>query len=190
MSGVVVLNQINARIVDSNGLSVALPDGYVLTGNNLGFLVAGTDGTSAQFMRVGSDGSLYSIQSGTWTIRLQDGYGNPLTASIGNPSGLETGLITRNIPISASICTRSTVAASLTAVTILNANVNRRGASVFNDSVAAILKLALGTADVSSTNFTVEMTAGSYYEIPFDFTGRISGIWNVASGAARVSELT
>jgi hypothetical protein len=66
----------------------------VATGNGVA-----TSGT--QRVTIASDNTAFSvnsIQSGTWTIRSQDGYGIPLTASSIAPIGTETGLIVRNIP--------------------------------------------------------------------------------------------
>lgn len=77
-------------------------------------------------------------------------------------------------------------------VLILAANGARQGASITNDS-AAILYLLLGTGTASSTNFTVELYAGDYYELPLNrhgcYTGEIRGIWDSDStGSARVTE--
>jgi hypothetical protein len=66
----------------------------VATGN-------GVATSGAQRVTIASDNTAFSvnsIQSGTWTIRSQDGYGVPLTASSIAPIGTETGLIVRNIP--------------------------------------------------------------------------------------------
>lgn len=84
--------------------------------------------------------------------------------------------------------TLSNVASSATNVTVLAANTARLGATVFNDSTA-ILYLKMG-ATASTTSFTVKVTAGSYYEVPFGYSGVLDGIWDVATGNARVTELT
>lgn len=73
--------------------------------------------------------------------------------------------------------------------TLLAANANRLGATVYNDSTVA-LYLKLG-ATASLTSFTVKMAADSYYEVPFAYTGIIDGIWaSDASGSARITEIT
>jgi len=83
----------------------------------------------------------------------------------------------------------SSVTASLTVVTVLAANVNRLGATVYNEGTG-ILKLQLG-ASASATVYTVAMAAETYYEVPFGYTGILTGLWSVvASNAARVNELT
>lgn len=85
--------------------------------------------------------------------------------------------------------TRTSVNDSATVVTVLAANTARRGATLFNDSTE-IAYVALG-ATATTTDFTVKMAAGDYYEVPFGYTGIITAIWaNNASGAMRVTELT
>ena len=74
--------------------------------------------------------------------------------------------------------------------TILAANANRRGATIWNDSTA-ILYLLLASGTASATNASLSIPAGGYYEVPFGYTGIIKGIWaSDASGAARVTEFT
>jgi hypothetical protein len=82
----------------------------------------------------------------------------------------------------------STVAGSASSVTILAANGGRKGATVVNDSTV-LLYLKLGTT-ASATDYTVKMAADQYYEVPFNYTGRIDGIWASATGNARITELT
>ena len=75
--------------------------------------------------------------------------------------------------------------------TILAANVNRLGATVFNDSTATLF-LSLSVAASSASSFTVRLTSGGYYELPNDaqgYVGTITGIWSAANGAARVTEM-
>jgi hypothetical protein len=89
----------------------------------------------------------------------------------------------------ASTNTRSSIAGAAVDTLILATNTSRLGATVFNDSTA-ILYLSLGTAAASTTDFTLKMSAASYYEVPFGYTGQIRGIWASATGSARVGELT
>ena len=85
--------------------------------------------------------------------------------------------------------TQSIVAASASDVTILASNTARFGATVFNDSTA-LLYLLLANTTSSATVFTTKMPAGSYFEVPFGYTGVIKGIWASATGNARVTEIT
>lgn len=85
--------------------------------------------------------------------------------------------------------TSSSVTSVATDATILAANADRKGATVFNESTATLrLLVAAGTS--SATNYTVKLLAGAYYEVPFGYTGVIKGIWDAANGAARVTEFT
>lgn len=80
------------------------------------------------------------------------------------------------------------VAASASAVTLLDENNDARLRAVFNDSTAT-LYLKFG-ASASATSFTVKITAGSYFEFPTGplYTGLVTGAWSSATGAARVTE--
>jgi hypothetical protein len=109
------------------------------------------------------------------------------------PTATDTALVVAVSPNSfvatSSTSTRTSVAASVTAVTLLASNTSRRGATVFNDSATATLKVGLGSS-VTSTDFTVLLTSNGYYEVPFGYTGIITGIWSLATGNARITELT
>lgn len=87
-----------------------------------------------------------------------------------------------------STATRTDVASSAASVTLLASNASRKGATIYNDSTK-VLYAKFGTTATSS-DFTVKMNAGDYYEVPFSFTGRIDGIWSSAQGSARMTELT
>lgn len=89
---------------------------------------------------------------------------------------------------SASTSTLSNVAGSATSVTLLASNTARLGGSIYNDSTA-ILYVKFGTP-ASTTSFNVEMYSNDYFEIPFNYSGIITGIWISATGAARVMEVT
>lgn len=86
---------------------------------------------------------------------------------------------------------QSSVADNAASTTILASNANRLGATVTNDSSAA-LYLLLGSGAASTTSYTVRITQYGYYEVPFGYTGQINGIWasDPNDGAARVTELT
>ena len=96
----------------------------------------------------------------------------------------------KTVGAGSTTATLSNVASSATSVTILAANANRKGASFFNDSTA-ILYLALTSSAASTTNYTVQIPAGAYYELePAAYTGQLTGIWASANGNARVTELS
>lgn len=89
----------------------------------------------------------------------------------------------------ASTAIRSSVASATANTVLLAANTNRQSAAVYNDSTA-ILYLALGAANASTSDYTVQVQAGGYYEVPVKYTGDIKGIWAAANGFARVTELS
>lgn len=84
---------------------------------------------------------------------------------------------------------QTSVASSASDVTILASNGGRRGAAVYNDSTA-ILYLLLATGTSSNSNYTVQVPASGYYEVPAWYAGVIKGIWASANGNARVTEWT
>jgi hypothetical protein len=75
----------------------------------------------------------------------------------------------------------------VSSVTLLAANANRKGATIFNDS-AATLYVKFGTT-ASATSFNATLGRREYLEVA-NYTGRIDGIWTAAAGAARITELT
>lgn len=92
--------------------------------------------------------------------------------------------------VRASTGANASVADSASSVTILASNANRLGATVYNDS-SATLFLLLGSTVASATNYTCKVVANGYYEVPFGYTGQLTGIWasDPGDGAARVTEL-
>jgi hypothetical protein len=84
----------------------------------------------------------------------------------------------------------SNVAASITNVTLLAANANRRRTVIVNDSTSN-LRIKFG-ATASSTSFTYLLYPQDTYEsVPFrEYLGIIDGIWESAVGSARVTEMS
>ena len=109
------------------------------------------------------------IAAGVWALRVSDP----------NASGGGGGNTT---------ATTSNVAGSAASVTLLVSNSLRKGFTIHNDS-SANLYVKFG-ATASLTSFTVKMVSQAYFEVPFDYTGRVDGIWDSATGAARVTEIT
>lgn len=83
---------------------------------------------------------------------------------------------------------QSSVAGSASSVSLLASNANRLGATIYNDSTSN-LYVRLGST-ASTSNFTVKLAQDDYYEVPFGYTGAIDGIWDSATGNARITELT
>lgn len=92
------------------------------------------------------------------------------------------------VDTTSAIGTLSAVASSITSTVILAANADRNGATFTNASTAT-LYLALA-ASASNSAYTVKLLTDDYYELPFNYTGVISGIWSSANGNVAVTELT
>jgi hypothetical protein len=77
------------------------------------------------------------------------------------------------------------IPAANVATAILPADSTRLGFSVFNQSPTDTLYLLLSNVGtVSQTYCTVPLQPNAYYEVPFNYTGPVSGIWgSVAPGA-------
>jgi len=72
--------------------------------------------------------------------------------------------------------------------TIATASTGRLGCTIFN-SGPGNLHVLLGTGTASTSVFTVRLSAGDYYEVPFNYTGLIGGIFATA-GTAEVTQVS
>jgi hypothetical protein len=72
--------------------------------------------------------------------------------------------------------------------TIATESTGRLGCTIFN-SGPGNLHVLLGTATASTSVFTARLSAGDYYEVPFNYTGLIGGIFATA-GTAEVTQLS
>lgn len=72
--------------------------------------------------------------------------------------------------------------------TILAANANRLGGTVYNDSVNTLKLLLTTGGTASATAFSYNLQPTATFEIPFGYTGAIIGFASAASGNARVTE--
>jgi hypothetical protein len=121
--------------------------------------------------------------SGAWPVKLTDGAGNLLSSTSG---ALDVNVkSTTNGP---STSANTSISRSGTNQTFLVANPNRKGATIYNNS-SALLYVLFG-ANATTSSFTVRLATQSYYEVPFNYLGRIDGIWTSAgAGTALISEL-
>jgi hypothetical protein len=170
-------------------------DGAAVTGNPV--LIGGQDGTNAQSLLTDTSGRLNAVGAAAQGAAVA---GNPVLIGAEDASGNAQRLRTAALPpvgttpgqvvrqVVAQTGAQSSVAGSAASVTLLAANVNRLGATLYNDSNQNFF-VKLG-ATASNTSFTVRMSSQTYYEVPFGFTGQIDGIQNVANGNMRVTELT
>jgi hypothetical protein len=91
-------------------------------------------------------------------------------------------------PSTSGTATPTSVGASITSVSLLAANSARKGTTIWNNSTAN-LYVEFGAIATTSA-FTARLGAGGYYEIPFTYTGIISGIWDAVNGSALVREFS
>lgn len=198
-------------LYNSDGIELTVSGGSTPPVSTSAIMVAGIDAASAaRVLRTHTDGTLFvtgsvsatvtSVGQGnagsiaqSWYVQLTNG-----SAAIGNNQAAAL-FVTGNVTVTNIVTTsiqRSTsssvvaVARSATSTTILAANGYRNGASVFNDSNAVLyLRLSGGTA--SSTSYSTKLGAQSYFEVPEDYSGIISGIWaSAGTGNALVTEYT
>ena len=110
--------------------------------------------------------------------------------------GSTTAVPTTSGPGGSATATVTRVAVNAANVTLLAANANRRGATIFNNSPGgANLFAKFGTTaniGAGTESYTVKIANGGYYEVPFGYTGKIDGIWDAAdaNGEALITELT
>ena len=86
------------------------------------------------------------------------------------------------------ISTVTAVAASATVVTLVAANVSRKGLIIYNDgSIPMYIKF--GPAATTSS-FTYKALGGDTFEMgqPI-YTGIVTALWDSASGSARITQL-
>jgi hypothetical protein len=132
-------------------------------------------------------------QSGTWTVQP----GNTANTTAWKVDGSAvtqpvSGTVTANEGTKRAVSTSvlANVAASVTVVTLQALNTNRLMWMFYNDSSSACYVKFGATA--SATSFTVKVPGNGYYELPATnvYTGIITALWDVATGNARVTELT
>ena len=90
----------------------------------------------------------------------------------------------------ATAATRSSVNAVATNTQLVAANSARLGVGIFNDADVD-LYLAFGSSAATTSNFTIKMAAGGFYEVPDVWAGlEIRGVWAASpTGAARITEV-
>lgn len=86
--------------------------------------------------------------------------------------------------LSSTTVIRSTVAApaNITAAQVLVlANPDRKGLTLWNDSLGNVY-VEFGSVAPTTTEYTVKIAPGGYYELPYLYTGQIQGLWDAAGG--------
>lgn len=155
---------INANLTELEALVTTLQadvaDGISVTG------ALSTVGTISQVNNVNSVGTMMVLTSGS--VAVTDGTVTERRSTTGG--------------------TGPTTFTSTSYGTIATANTGRLGCTIFNEG-AGNLHVLLGTATASTSSYTVRLSSGDYYEVPFNYTGLIGGIFATA-GTARVTTLS
>lgn len=118
-----------------------------------------------------------------------------LEEAFGSNAALPVSGTVTAVPQTSTTGTTTRQAASASNVTLKAANTSRKGLTIFNNTTAAFLFVKLGATAVitaGSESFTIKMAPQSYFEIPFDYTGIVDGIWDSAEASAEalMTELT
>jgi hypothetical protein len=104
--------------------------------------------------------------------------------------GVKTGIGVFDVEASKGTTSvvKTPVAASLTSVTLLAANTNRKVGSIFtNRSNTATLYITLGTpATLNSARML--LPDATYVMDDISYTGVVTGIWNIADGQCNIEE--
>lgn len=146
------------------------------------------DSTGVLAVKQSTAANLNATVVGTGTFAVQATLAAETTKVIGTVNISASQSVT-TIPTTSGTSTPSNVAGSATSVTVLASNSSRKGGTVYNDSTA-ILYLLLNSGSASTTSFTTKLFPDDYFEIPFNYTGALTGIWASATGSARVTEFT
>lgn len=100
-----------------------------------------------------------------------------------------SGTITaESAPVYSTGSTQSSVSVTNSNTTILASNVARLGATIYNEG-SAVCYMKLGST-ASTTSYTMQIASGGYYEVPFNYTGIITGITSSGTAQLRITELT
>lgn len=110
----------------------------------------------------------------------------PLAVAVVDTTGTQLPGFDSSRPTTAIL---TSVPSSITSVTILALNAARRQFIVHNQSTANLYLAFSATSSV--TAFTVLVPSnGEYESVLGGYTGLVTGIWNLANGNARVTEVT
>lgn len=159
-------------------ISLLNPSGYPYRMYNL--LDFYTDGLAAE---LGEDGRIgvqvvdvgYGLLSGADVVTVHGSYIQEYVLSTvekQSSSGVES----------------TSVDVTTTEVTLLAANPNRQGATIYNDSGS---NLNIDFDENISSQFALILTSMAYYEVPFGYTGIIVGKWDsLDQGSAAIREFS
>lgn len=144
-------------------------------------------GTTSNFQKITdtlTDNTLATLSRSVITGQTTGGGGGYVNVKV-NPSGALAVESTSATPDTGTVTTASVTNSN---TTVLASNNNRMGATIYNEgSVTALVKLG---STASATSYTVKIITDAYYEVPFGYTGIITGITASGTATLRVTELT
>lgn len=152
--------------------------------------IGGSDGTNLQPLQVDGSKNLKTVDANSAAI-LADVAKIPAQGQSTMSASTPVAIASDQTPLVSGTATRSNVVAANSDTALLASNTSRKGALFYNDSTA-ILYLAYGSGAASTTSYTVQVGANSFFEMPPApvFTGAIRGIWSAANGNVRITELS
>lgn len=145
---------------------------------------------------VSSVADVANLAKGTIT-RLEGGTLGVLTSitnlAAGTITKVEGGSIVMTLgtvtPVTSTTPTVTSVQGTNVTVALIAANASRKGLTVYNDSTAT-LYARYGTANAAVGTYSLQLAPQAYYEVPFNYTGAIQGVWSANNGSAMVTEIT
>jgi hypothetical protein len=203
---------INANLTDIEALLTTLQadvaDGIIVTNGSSvvtnGTIAQLTTGTIVANIRDGSGNAIASSSIagkqrldvnlssagtiGTTAPTIANLYGGTDGTNLRAVSVDTSGRVNINSNTSTSGGTGPATFTSTSYGTIAASNTSRLGCTIFNE-VGGNLYVTIGTATTSTSSYTVRMSPGDYYEVPFQYSGLIGGIFATA-GTARVTEVS
>ncbi len=120
----------------------------------------------------------------------------PLPTGAATAANQQTDALTNTQLRAAAVPTKETTSSTggdstasiSTSATVLAANSSRLGATIYNESGGAC-RIKLG-ATASATSYTMIIAINGYYEVPYGYTGIITGIAVSGTAVLRITELT
>lgn len=144
-------------------------------------------GTTSNFQKITdtlTDNTLATLSRSVITGQTTGGGGGYVNVKV-NPSGALAVEATLSKSDTGTVTTASVTNSN---TTVLASNNNRLGATIYNEgTVPCFVKLG---STASATSYTVRMVVDSYYEVPYNYTGIITGITASGTATLRVDELT
>jgi hypothetical protein len=172
-----LLTTLQADVADGITVSSGTVTAKVLAGN--------TEAIVAKPIAVGADAEDFNSGSGRVAVDLVNNLGYSIVQGGLLPI---SGTVTANATKATTGGTGSTDFTSTSYGTIATASTGRLGCTIYNTGPGNLYVL-LGTATASTSNFTARLSSGDYYEVPFNYTGLIGGIFATA-GTAEVTQLS